>query len=521
MVLTAAWAGPCCNGVDWLTPWDGGGDAHWLDKIYGRLTTWSVNKDNQYDQLIGDLAESWEVSADKLTWTFHLRKGVTWHDGQPFTANDVAFSFDLCLNPKSTLNPCQYGAPLYTLVGAKDVQAGTATHISGVNVVDDNTIALTFTTPNALFPINISELFILPQHALKDIPLDQLHTSDYWKTGQIGTGPFKWDKYVPGQEIEIVAFDNYWRGRPKIDRIIRREYQDLSAGLLAFDNGELDFIYITADEVARESQNPNATVIGAVSGVDNNIVLNQIKHPEFANPKVRMAMEMAIDRQSIIDTIYGGNAVLSPCLYVLGTPQAGSVQPVPYDPAKAKQLFNEAGVDVNKLGEINLASYYTDQLSGNVMAAILKNWGDNLGIKVGKVQQLDAAAASKVFTQDASFDTYFQGAANGPTGDRARNYFTSAAAYPAGGNGYKGYSYKNPAFDDIINKAGAEFDPAAQAALYAQACQPMQDDQTWTWLWATKRFHVVSNRVHNIILIPAAGGGSYYDAVETWTVDPK
>jgi peptide/nickel transport system substrate-binding protein len=433
----------------------------------------------------------------------------------------VKWSFELCLNPKSTLNPCQYGAPLYTLVGAKEVQDGTATEITGVKVVDDTTITLTFTTPNALFPINISELFILPQHALKDIPLDQLRTSDYWKTKQIGTGPFKWSAYTPGQSIELVAFDNYWRGKPKLDKIIRREFQDLSAGLLAFENGEIDFIYITADEVEHASSIPNATVIGAVSGVDNTIVLNQVKHPEFANAKARLALEYAMDRQSIIDTIYGGNAVLSPCLYVAGTSQAGDVQPLPFDPAKAKELWTEAGVDNAKLGEIGMATYYTDQLSGNVMAAILKNWSDNLGITTGKVAQLDSAAADKVFRQDASFDTYFQGAANGPTGDRARNYFTTAAAFPNGGNGYKGYAYKNPAFDDIINKAGAEFDDAARGALYSQACKIMQDDQTWTWLWATKRFHVASNRIHNLILIPAAGGGSYYDAVETWTVDPK
>jgi peptide/nickel transport system substrate-binding protein len=235
----------------------------------------------------------------------------------------------------------------------------------------------------------------------------------------------------------------------------------------------------------------------------------------------RQALEYATDRQSIIDTIYGGNAVLSPCLYVPGSSQAGNVQPYPYDPAKAKQLLQQSGVDVTKLGTINMSTYYTDQLSGNVMAAILKNWSDNLGIQTGQVQQLDSAAATKQFTTDATFDTYFQGAANGPTGDRARNYFTTAAAYPAGGNGYKGYAYKNPAFDDLINKGGAEFDPAAQATDYSQACQVMHDDLPWQWLWATKRFHVVSKRVHNIILIPAAGGGSYYDAVETWTVDPK
>ena len=344
MVLTAAWAGPCCNGVDAVDGvFSGGGDAHWYNKIYGRLTTWSVSSENQYDKLIGDLADTWEVSSDKLTWTFHLHPGITWHDGEKFTANDVKFTFDLCLNPKSTLNPCQYGAPLYTLVGAKEVQAGTATEISGVKVVDDNTIALTFTTPNALFPINISELFILPQHALKDIPVDQLKTSDYWKTKQIGTGPFKWDKYVPGQEIELVAFDNYWRGRPKIDRIIRREYQDLAAGLLAFDNGELDFIYITADEVAREEQNANATVIGAVSGVDNAIVLNQdqasgVREPQGAPgdgirdrpPERSSTRSMAATpscRPACTSTARPSRVASSRCHTILPRPRRSSLRP--------------------------------------------------------------------------------------------------------------------------------------------------------------------------------------------------
>ena len=445
---------------------------------------------------------------------------MTWHDGQPFTADDVKFSFELCLNPKNSMNPCQYGAPLYTLVGAKEVQDGTATEITGVKVVDPLTIALTFTAPNALFPINISELFILPKHAVGEIPLDQLKTSDYWATKQIGTGPFKWDKYTPGQSIELVPFDNYWRGKPKLERIIRREFQDLSAGILAFDNGDIDFIYITADEVAREEQNPNAVVIGAVSGVQNDIVLNRVKHPEFDNKLFRQALMVAIDRPSIIESIYGGNAVIPSCLYAPSIAQ-GTHGPWEYDPAKAKDLLAQSGVDVAAMGEINMATYYGDQLSGNVMAAILKNWADNLGITAGKVQQLDAAAASKVFSQDASFDTYFQGAANGPTGDRARNYFTSAAAFPAGGNGYPGFSYKNPAFDKLINDAGAEFDKAKQDALYGQACDIMTDELPWHFLWHTKRFHVASKRIHNLILTPAAGGGSYYDAVETWTVDPK
>ena len=125
---------------------------------------------------------------------------------------------------------------------------------------------MTFTSPNALFPTTISELSILPQHALKDVPPEQMKTSDYWKTKQIGTGPFMWSKYTPGQSIELLPFANYWRGAPKLGKLIRREFQDTAAALLAFDNGEVDFTYLTADAVDHEKSNPNAVVLPGASG---------------------------------------------------------------------------------------------------------------------------------------------------------------------------------------------------------------------------------------------------------------
>jgi ABC-type transport system substrate-binding protein len=131
-----AWVGPCCNGNDWITPMDPGGDAHWFSKIYGRLTTYAVKDpvkqaaefdaaSGTYGDLIGDLAESWEVSDDGLTWTFHLRQGVTWHDGEPFTADDVKFTIELCYNPaNTTMVPCYYVAPVDTVVGVDEFKAG-------------------------------------------------------------------------------------------------------------------------------------------------------------------------------------------------------------------------------------------------------------------------------------------------------------------------------------------------------------------------------------------------------------
>jgi peptide/nickel transport system substrate-binding protein len=531
--IVGVWTGPCCNGVDFLTPWDGGGDAHWLDKIYGRLTTFLVKdvaaqqggdpQGGTYGDLTGDLAESWEISSDQLTWTFHLRKGVTWHDGVPFTANDVVFSANLCLNPKLSMKPCQYGTPWYTVVGAADVQAGKATEISGLKVVDDNTFTATFTKPNALFPVTISEFFILPQHALKDIPPDQMKTSDYWKTKQIGTGPFMWSKYTPGQSIELLPFPNYWRGAPKADKLIRREFQDTAAALLAFDNGEVDFTYLTADAVEHEKSNANAVVLPGASGVDNVIEYNPNRHPEFKNVKFRQALMYAIDVPSIIQNIYGVAAPTQvPCLYSLAH-LTGSTPVYPYDPAKAKSLLQESGVDVAKLGEINMITYYRDQLSGNVMTAILKNWADNLGIKTGKAIQLDDTAYSNA-AKVGDFDVEFVGAANGPTGDRGYNYFHTSAGFP-GPNGFGGgkdgtYFYSNPDLDKLLDQARSEFDPAKQDALYQQACQIQHDDLPWLFLWVSTRFHVASKSLQNFILIPAAGGGSYYDQAELWSKQP-
>jgi peptide/nickel transport system substrate-binding protein len=525
--LIGAWIGPCCNGVDWITPMDPGGDAHWFNKIYGRLTTFMVldpvkqaaefdANAGVYGELVGDLAESWSISDDNLTWTFNLRKGVTWHDGEPFEADDVKYTVELCHNPANSMKPCHYVAATNTVVGVTEFKAGTATEITGVKVVDPNTITFTFTVPNALFPTGISELFILPKHALEGIAPEQMKEHEYWKTTQIGTGPFKFESYTPGQSWELVRFDNYWRGAPKLDRIIRRHFSDPAAGLLAFDAGEIHFTYITADEVQRERENPNAVVLPGNSGVNNGMGLNPLTVPQFGNVKVRNAIMHAIDRQSIVDNIYGGAANIVPCLYGLPNLQ-GNVQPHAYDPALAKQLVAESGEDLSTIPELTFNTYYADPLSINVMTAIAQNLKDNLGLTL-KPTAMENVAWQKLYYEDGQSQIAFWGAANGPTGDRAFNYLHSSSAWPAGSNGWKGYSYENAALDKILEDARQEFDLAKQDALYQQACQIIHDELPLLYLWQTVRFHVVSNKVQNFIAIPAAGGGSYYDAAELWTV---
>jgi peptide/nickel transport system substrate-binding protein len=340
--------------------------------------------------------------------------------------------------------------------------------------------------------------------------------AEYWKTSQIGTGPFKWSSYTPGESTELVRFDDYWRGTPKLEKIIRRHFPDPAAALLAFDAGEIHMTYITADEVERERGNANAIVLPGNSGVDNGISANYGKHPEFKDPKVRVALLQAIDRQSIVDSIYGGAANIVPCLY--GLPNlTGSVEPIAYDPAAAKAAVEAAGVDFAAMGELVFDTYYADPLSQNVMTAIAEQWKTNLGLTV-KPTPFENVAWQKLFYEDGESSVSFWGAANGPTGDRGYNYFHSGGAYPAGSNGTAAYHYENAEVDRLLEAARVEFDQAKQDAIYQRVCELTRDDPPNLYLWQSVRFHVVSNKTKNVIVIPAAGGGSYYDAAELWEI---
>jgi peptide/nickel transport system substrate-binding protein len=506
---------------------DPGGDAHWFSKIYGRLTTFEVlDPEKQaadfdanagvYGELIPELAESWEISDDQRTWTFHLREGVTWHDGEAFTADDVKFTIELCYNPANTMTPCHYVAAVDGVEGVNEYKEGTAETISGIEISDPLTISFTFTQPNSLFPTSISELFILPEHTVGQIPPEQMKEAEYWRTSQIGTGPFMWSEYVPGESTTLVKFPDYWRGEPKLDRIIRRNFTDPAAALLAFDAGEIHMTYITADEVQRERDNPNAIVLPGNSGVDNGISANPNTVPEFGINEVRQALLMSIDRQSIVDNIYGGAANIVPCLY--GLPNlTGDVAPTPYDPEGARALLETAGVDLSTLGTVPFDTYYTDPLSANVMTAIAANWKDNINLTV-ELMPIESATWQKHFYEDGLSKLSFWGAANGPTGDRGYNYFHSSAAWPVGSNGVNGHSYNNPEVDKLLEDARVEFDQAAQDAIYQQVCELTKQDPPNLYLWQSVRFHVVSPKTQGVIVIPAAGGGSYYDAAELWTV---
>lgn len=501
--MIGAWVGPCCNPIDFLNPLSAGGGYHWFTKIFSHLVTYNV----AYSEVVPELAESWSTSEDGQTWTFKLRQGVTFHDGGAFTANDVIFSIEICLDP---LVKCNKASELSTIAGAKDFAEGKATSVSGLKAVDDLTLEITTDGPNAAILDTFAETWILSKASMEGVSHENLDQSEYWRTKSVGTGPFKFVKFVEGQYIETAAFENYWRGKPKIERLIRREFKDPATALLAFDAGEIDFTYLTLDEVERQQGNANATVIPGPSQVDNAITLNPKAHPAFGDPKFKQAILYAIDRKSIIESIYKGAATAVPCLF--GNPKyhPEGIEMYDYNPEKAKALLAEIGVDPATLPEFVMDTYYNDQLSADVMTVMQANLAD-IGIKIS-LMPLDGTAWNARYYEKLESQMTFLGGANGPDPNRAYQYFHSQSSAS------NIYGYNNPDLDALLENGRKETDPDKRTAIYQEVCTVLGHDLPWVFLWQTTRYGLISNRIANFQFTPAPGGGSYYDAAETWEI---
>jgi len=526
--FTGAWAGPCCVGIANANPLIAGGDQQWLSLIYEPLVTYSIDpKTNGYGPIIGALAQSWETSTDGLTWTFHLQPGVKWQDGTPFTAADVVYTLTLC---ETKAVSCVYAGGISNITGAAAVKAGTATTLSGVAAPDPMTVTIHTDTPNAAMLDALSVIWIVQQASVSKLTPASLDKDPYWTTpndatgkgGAQGTGPFFVSQYTAGQFEELAANPLYWRGAPHLANIIRKEFADPATALIAFDAGQVEHAYLTADEVKRESANANARILAGPSQVDNAVVFNPNANPAFANKLFRQAMEYAIDRQSIIKNLYNGNGVALPCLF--GNPAdttPAQLAMYPYDPAKAKALIAQAGIDMSKLPTFTFDTYYNDPLSLSVMTAIQANWAA-VGLNV-KIDQMDPAAWTKQYYNDGKSQISFLGAQNGAAdANIASTYFLSTARFDtgAGDNGWKGYAYSNPQVDTLLKSGVSTFDPAARATIYQQLCGILATDLPWNIMWQTTRYFIVSTKIGNFYETPAPGGGSFYAGAEQWYVKP-
>lgn len=384
-------------------------------------------------EVLPALAESWTISDDGKVYTFKLHKGVKFHDGSDFDAEDVKFSLDRARAPDSV-----------------NAQKGLFAAIDTVEVIDPETVQVTLKHPQGAFLYNMGwgdAVIVAPESA------------DRNKEKPIGTGPFRFDHWAKGSAVTLVKSDNYWGDPVALDKVEFRFIPDAAAAVPAVLSGDVQaFPFFPADAVSQVEGNPQLkVVIGSTEG--ETILAMNNKKPPLDNLKVRQAISYALDREAIIDGASGG----------LGQPIGSHVSPsskayvdltgrYPHDAAKARKLLKEAGFENGFKTTLKLPPPAYARDGGQIIASQLRNVGIQADIiPVEWAQWLDQVFTKKDYdltivshTEPNDIDIY----------SRPEYYF----------------NYQNPEFNKVIEELNLTSDEATRNSLLAKAQNILADD---------------------------------------------
>ncbi len=306
--------------------------------IFDRLVDIEVDADGN-SKIVPSLAESWDISDDGLEYTFHLRQGVKFHNGNDFTAEDVAYTFHRLLTTEGAVNT----EFIDQIEGAEELMNAEAATLEGVEVVDDYTIKVTLKEPFAGFLASISSPGVsIYDSEATDAAGDQFGMDPALT---VGTGPFEFSSWSFNNQLVLTRNEDYWKGASELPGVVIKIIPDTETQSMMFESGELDILDLdfAADSVDRFTETyPDQIVQGPRVGITY-FTMNFNKEP-FEDVRVRKAVQMAIDRQAILDALYGGRGQVEQGIFPHGLIGFNADQEeIKYDPEAAKALLAEAG----------------------------------------------------------------------------------------------------------------------------------------------------------------------------------
>jgi len=473
-----------------------------IQGVFSGLTKWNAQ------ELVGDLAESWDVSDDQKTITFHLREGVVWHDGEPFTAEDAAFSIKALMDPDY---PGVYFSEVDTIVGAQAYRDGESDEVPGIEVVDDHTLKVTTEIVDATILSNLTR-GVVPKHILGDVPLDEWMTHDF-SMNPIGTGPFKFVKYETSQYAELEAFDDYFLGRPHVDRVIW-QIGDQNAMLASFINQEIDHMDVPVAEVEALERLDFAEIHSYPSGYQW-LGINATQE-RFQDPKVRKALAYALNRQQIVDSLLRGYGMVIDTPYSpeswLHNPDATHYD---HNPEKAKELLQEAGWTPNEDGIMEKDGetlaitliYPTGNLVRMQSAPVVQLNLQAIGIDC-EIRSLDFPTlvsriqpAGRPVQQD-DYDLFLMGLGFELDPDLSI-LFHSKYTWP---DGWNLTGYTNDRVDELLDEGVKYVTQEERQPIYHELAAIIADEVPVIYLYGTEAVVAVNNRVKNIEPVPDTVG---------------
>jgi len=474
------------------------------DSASGDISGWVFNGLTKYDKDIkikGDLAESWDISPDGMQIIFHLRKGVLWHDGKEFTADDVVFTYNTVISPKvPTPYSSNYGP------------------VRSVEKVDRYAVKVIYKEPFAP-SLESWAMGIIPKHILegKDI------SDEYYNRNPIGTGPYKIKEWVTGQKIVLEAFDDYFEGRAKIDRYIARVIPDNATMFLELKFGGIDFMGLTPPQYKLQADteffNKYFQKFKYPSFGYTYLGYNLLE-PKFKDKRVRQALTYAINKKDIIEGVLLGYG--TPCTGPF-PPESWAYNPdakdLEYDPAKAVKLFEEAGWKKGQSGILEkdgkpfsftvLVNQGNDARlkTAQIIKENLKAVGVDMNIKV-----LEWQAMLHQFVDKKRFEAVIMGWGLNRDPDLYDIWYSSKTKEGE----FNFISYKNDEADRLMLEGRRTFDIEKRKKIYHRIHEILADDQPYTFLYVPDALPVLHKRFKGVEKAPI---GIWHDFIH-WSV-PK
>ena len=462
-------------------------------QIYGALVMMTDGIEPEMD-----LAESVDVSADGTEYTFHLRQGLVFTDGVPLTSKDVLFTYTRAIDPRTN---SVWRSRLLGLAGADKYDGVTVTDLPGLQAVDDLTVKMTLTKPDATWLITLCDFAgfsILPEHAFGSIAPDQLQKAPFSLNPTPSAGAFVFEQYLPDQYLSMKRNDAYKPPKANIDELFLTILPQSVTALSQLQNGELDISAVGIPDLANVQNSPNLTVSSEPSVMLQFLVPN-LTHPAFTDKRVRQAMMYALDRESFVKDIMLGNATIVNSPFFAWQWDAGEpagLNPYAFDPDKAKSLLSEANWD----SSTKIASHYIpgdDPLSDTLLNIIQQSFKD-VGINFDLVavdvpDYVNRLVSGATGGKTGDFDLVIgAGGVMGQDPNVTAKYFSTPSATPAGSN-YNHYT--NPQVDDLLVQGRATNDIAARKKIYSQIAVILNDEVPWVFLWQMNSIYGVNKRV--------------------------
>jgi peptide/nickel transport system substrate-binding protein len=456
------------------------------------------------------LAESWDVSKDGLTYTFKLRKGVKWHDGKPFTARDVAFTFYSVLDPKVTTPHRGYFDALVgfpELTNKDNPKKPEELAQKPIEILDDYTVRFHLRYPYGAFLAVLvnPRAGIIPEHLLKG---QDLNTAEFNRK-PVGTGPFKFVEWKRGERIVLEANPDYHAGRPALDRLIYRVIPDAVVLLQELRAGGVDFIERPPlTEVGRLKQTPGLKVITADNTSYTYFGFRQDLAP-FDDVNVRRALYHAIDIPAIVREVLQSYGVVAtgqfpPSSWAFDP----SVKAYPYDPTRAKALLAEAGwkpgsdgvlVKNGKRLSFSLRHDQADQTVKDT-AIIIQEFLKKVGVEA-TIEPLDwPTFVKKLFASD------FEGIVVGWTNFHDPDPFAYSIWHSSQWKARNFAHYKSPRADAALEAARRTADQNERKKHYAEFSKILMEDAPYVFLYFAQQVYVTRTAYDGFVPVPAYGG---------------